>query len=480
MKPVASVSQIRLAEEYIFVSQPNVDLMRLAAGVVAATALEMLSGRGQVLVIAGPGNNGGDGLFAACDLAARGCPVLLCLPTGSSHVAGLASATEAGCRVLDVAAALTVLDEVDLVIDAVLGIGGRPGLPQDVDLLAQACRDLAVPVLSVDIPSGLDADSHLTSRCFTANTTVTFGALKLCHVAQPAATHCGRVLVADIGLALPDTDVYQVEEADLARMWPVPGPESDKYSRGVVGIDTGSASYPGAAILGCLGALHAGAGMIRHRPPWPMEAVASALIHRAPSVVQAEGRVNSWLVGSGWGEDNNDGARLTRRFSDGVPMVVDADALPLLSDPRSGQLSVALSSGLPANSLLTPHAGELAKMLSVERADVVSAPIAAAREVAQRTGATVLLKGATQYVVAPEGPVLVAFPGPAWTAQAGSGDVLAGVCATLLAAGLPAREAAVLGASLQALTALRFPGPVPPDVLAGHFAEVIAELTGRL
>jgi NAD(P)H-hydrate repair Nnr-like enzyme with NAD(P)H-hydrate dehydratase domain len=187
-------------------------------------------------------------------------------------------------------------------------------------------------------------------------------------------------------------------------------------------------------------------------------------MHRTPSVVCAEGRVQAWVVGSGWGPGEDNAARLDRRLAEGLPTVVDADALAVL--PRR----------IPDGCLLTPHAGELAGMLGLERTEVESDPRGHALTAAQRYGATVLLKGSIQWVATPDGQISAALPGPAWTGQAGSGDTLAGVCGTLLAAGLPAREAALAGAGLQALTAARHPGPYSPDQLADLFPEVIGSL----
>lgn len=248
----------------------------------------------------------------------------------------------------------------------------------------------------------------------------------------------------------------RITKDDVARMWPVPDATSHKYTRGVVGLDTGSADYPGAALLGIAGALNSGAGMVRYVGEAPRELV----IGRFPSVVLADGRVQAMVIGSGWGEAEA-GARVAAALRREVPLVVDADALR------------ALPPALPDNSLLTPHAGELARLLGVERTEVEGDPVGHAVEGARRSGAVVLLKGGAQYVATPRGGVSRAVAGPAWTAQAGSGDVLAGVCGTLLAAGLEAERAAVLGASLQAMAAARFPGPHPPDRLAERFAEVL-------
>lgn len=463
MRPVITAEQMREAERPYL--EAGVDLMSVAAGAVAHEAGRILASRsrlGRIVVAAGPGNNGGDGLFAAAMLARRHSVAIFAI-SDKLHDAALAAALEAGCRRIDAVQAIAELENAALVIDAVLGLGARPGLSDELATFAEACAALRVPVVSVDLPSGLDPDSHAEHTCFAAHTTVTFAARKLCHVATPAAAACGRVVVADIGVELPETRTHVLGVDDLQAGYPFPDHLSDKYSRGVVGLDTGSATYPGAALLGCAGALHAGAGMVRYLGDADQVTVVAA----HPSLVTAEGRVQAMVVGSGWGGLDVAAARLRAAAELDVPLVIDADALPVLR-----------GIDLPANSLLTPHAGELARLLGVERAEVESDPIESARRAAAEFGATVLLKGATQYVVTNE-ETYIAYRGPSWTGQAGSGDVLAGICGTLLAAGLPAWKAGALGASLQALTAERYPGPYPPDVLISRAPAVIAELAAN-
>lgn len=458
MRSVATIEQMRTAEARAFAEQPDIDLMGTAAAAIVSVA-RVLVQRGPVVIAVGPGNNGGDGLFAAATLAADR-EVLIWLAMGAGHEAGLASAHEAGCREVDAVEAMEALDDATLVIDAVLGIGGRAGLPDDVATFAEAASALGVPVLAVDLPSGLDTDSGDAHPSFRATCTVTFAAPKPCHVMGEAAVRCGDLVVVDIGVDVGDTGLRVAEESDVARWWPVPGATSQKYSRGVVGLDSGSAHYPGAALLNCAGALHAGPGMVRYLGGASQDLVVSTF----PSVVAADGRVQAMVLGSGWGDLEDARQRLHTAVGRGVPLVLDADALSLLPVD------------LPEGSLLTPHAGELARMLGVARQDVEADPVGSARDAAQRFGATVLLKGATQYVATPAGRLTIAVGGPAWTAQAGSGDTLAGICGTLLAAGQEAEWAAILGASLQAMTARRHPGPYPPDVLASFFPAVIADI----
>lgn len=454
MIPVHSAQTIRDAEQLFFATHPGIDLMGRAAAGVALAAAELIGSGGRILVVVGPGNNGGDGLFAAAQLGGQGYQVQLWLAAGRCHEEGLAAALAAGAVVVDFDDAQGAVAAADLVIDAYTGIRGRPGLPQDVALVSHACRQHGVLVLAVDIPSGLDADAPELGECFRANRTVTFASLKLAHVAQPAAGACGGVEVVDIGLQLPEPGLLRLADADFSAWWPAPGPTDDKYSRGVLRLDTGSAAYPGAAVLGALGATHSGAGMVRYVGP-----ARDLVLQSCPSVVCHEGRVQAQAVGSGWG--GPDPTRLAKAVSIGVPTVFDAEAL------------IGLPESLPNNSLLTPHAGELARLLDVSRAEVEADPLGAATEAALRHQCAVLIKGATQYVAFPGSVPIVVPPGTAWLAQAGSGDVLAGVAGTLLAAGLPAQRAGALAAALQALASQADVGPTPPGRLAERFSSHI-------
>jgi hydroxyethylthiazole kinase-like uncharacterized protein yjeF len=390
---------------------------------------------------------------------------VIALPViGTPHAAGLAALRAAGGRVGE-----SDRGSFDLAVDGIFGIGGRPGLPDQIAALVARLEQAGVPMIAVDLPSGVNADTGaVPGAAVRADVTVSFGAAKPSELIEPAKGHCGRLVRVDLGFEVDHavTGLYQLDEDDLAAQWPYPGARSDKYARGVVGIDAGSSQYPGAGILAAHGAVYAGAGMVRFHGSEEARRVLTAAL---PNVVYAEGRVQARLYGSGWG-DRTDGAEvIARGLADGLPAVVDADGLRHLPDE-----------GLDPSWLLTPHAGELARLLGCERAEVEADPVGAAHRGADRTGGTVLLKGATQIVAQPgKRSVLIAVPGPAWTAQAGSGDVLGGMCATLLAAGVPAPQAGALAASLQAVTAASLPGPVPPHELARDAARMLGRLQSR-
>lgn len=465
------VHDIRRLEEAAIAADPRRDLMQTAAAALAAViADELTARRGRVygahlLILVGPGNNGGDALFAGARSARRGAAVTALIMIGKPHRAGLAALIAAGGRVQDGTADVD-LDAYDLAVDGIFGIGGRPGLPSPVAAVISRIDQIGLPVIAVDLPSGVDADTGaVAAAAVPAAVTVSFGAIKPSELIEPAKSHSGRIVRIDLGFEadLAVTELHQLEEADLAGWWPYPGARNDKYSRGVVGIDAGSTQYPGAGILATHGAVYAGAGMVRFHGSDEARRVLTAAL---PNVVYAEGRVQARLYGSGWG-DRPDGAEvIAAGLADGLPAVVDADGL--------GHLP---ASGLDPSWLLTPHAGELARLLGCDRSEVEADPVGAAHRGADRTGATVLLKGATQIVAQPgKRSVLIAVAGPAWTAQAGSGDVLAGICTTLLAAGIPAPRAGVLAASLQAVTAAALPGPVPPHELAREAARMLGRL----
>jgi hydroxyethylthiazole kinase-like uncharacterized protein yjeF len=468
------VDKIRRLEERAIAVEGVDALMQRAAAAVAASATDLLGSQSggrygrHVMIMVGAGNNGGDALFAGVRLARRGARVTAIRCLGAPHAAGLAALIAAGGRLVD-------LDDHDptlaceLVIDGILGIGGRPGLPDPVARLVQSVEARGIPTIAVDLPSGVAADTGAApGAAVRASRTVTFGERKPCHLLQPALSRCGDITVVDIGLGADHdetADLVGLDEDGLASAWPYPTERSDKYARGAVGVDTGSDQYPGAAVMSVYGAVYGGAGYVRFLGA---ERPAATISAQLPNVVFSPGRVQAYLFGSGWG-DRADGAEVLARVAEQeLPAVVDADGLRYLPKPA------------PASWLLTPHAGELARLLERERSWVEEDLVRAATTGAEQTGATVLVKGATQLVAAPKGgPVLVAVPGPAWTAQAGSGDVLGGVCAALLAAGVDAQRAGQLGASVQAIAAAEHPGVLAPQELARAIGQTLGRLEQR-
>jgi len=484
-----AVTDVRAVEAAAMAGLPEGELMARAAGALAEVVLARLTERSgrRVVALVGGGNNGGDALYAAAQLAEAGiATAAVCTAYGTVHPGGREAAELAGVVLTHTGEPgwRELLAEADLVVDGITGIGGRPGLSEEARGWVEAIPAEAY-VLAVDLPSGVDpAGLTGTADCVFADETVTFGAAKPCHLLPVTEAATGRLTVVDIGLDF--TGVRPVAEritaAELAARWPVPTAMSDKYSRGVVGVVAGSAAYPGAGVLCVLGALGAGPGMVRYLGP----AEVAALVHtHAPEAVTATGRVQAWVLGSGVDpDDTDDEAQLRwigRALESELPCVVDAGALALVA-PR------------PWPTLITPHAGELARLLTrlgsgpgevtggeITREDVLARPVEHARAAADVLGCVVLLKGATTLVVPPTAsgrPIRSQSDAPAWLATAGAGDVLAGILGTLVAAGVDLLDAASMGALVHGVAADRVNpgGPVRPLVLSRRLPAVIAGL----
>jgi len=349
----------------------------------------------------------------------------------------------------------------DLVLDGLLGIGGRGGLrePQaTLAALAEKARGSGTTVVAVDLPSGVDADTgEVTGAAVRADVTVTFGTWKMGLLIDPGAAHTGLAHLVDIGLTphLPAPAAAAYAAADVAALLPRPGRESDKYRRGVLGIVAGSDRFTGAAALAVGGALRGGAGMVRVvtapaaaavvRQHWP-EAVIT-VTGESGDDVETAGRVQAWLAGPGMGTDEPARSRLVAVLATDLPVLVDADGLTLVArEPE-------LVAGRRAATLLTPHAGELARLLRADPATVTARRAEHARAAAAAYGCCVLLKGSTTVIAGGEGPLLVNPTGTGWLATAGTGDVLAGLAGALLAQGLDVGEAAAAAAYLHGISA---------------------------
>jgi hydroxyethylthiazole kinase-like uncharacterized protein yjeF len=375
-----------------------------------------------------------------------------------AHRAGLEALLRAGGALCpDDDAAAGELARADLVLDGVVGIGGSPGLRPAAARLAALATSGPALVVAVDLPSGVAVDTGQTpAEHVCADATVTFGTRKVCHLVDPAAGACGEVSLVDIGLGplLPEPAVEALEAADVAALLPRPGREDDKYRRGVLGVAVGSPPYAGAAVLATAAALSAGTGMVRLSGAEEVTALVRA---RCPEAVLAQGQVQAWLAGPGL-LPQEAGPVVADVLAAGLPAVLDAGALEALPEPV----------GRPV--LLTPHAGELARLLHRERAEVEADRLASVTQAARRWQATVLLKGSTTLVAAPDGRVRANLTGTPWLATAGSGDVLAGVAAALLAGGLSPLDAGSVAAYVHGLAgrvaARRCGAPNAQDVLA--------------
>ncbi|WP_370249330.1 NAD(P)H-hydrate dehydratase [Nocardioides sp.] len=470
-----TVEQVRAAEAAVFATLPSGAedaLMLRAARGLAHAVIDLLGGAvgRRVLLLVGSGDNGGDALHAGAVLARRGAAVEAWLLGSAVHEGGLAALRAAGGRARPAGEDVPTLPELpatwraagaDVVLDAVVGIGGRPGLRPAAERALAAVEAYGTPIVAVDIPSGVDVDTGATpERHVRAALTVTFGTLKPCHLLDPAASACGAVHLVDLDLDLPPAAVEALQPHDVAALVPRPAPDAHKYTRGVVGVRAGSATYPGAGLLSVAGAACGLAGMVRHVG----DDTVRALVRAAHPEVVGDGRVQAWVVGSG--SDTDAAEALRACLEDDVPLVVDADAIA----------HADLVRGRPA--VLTPHAGELARLTGVEREQVEAEPLRHARAAAADLGVVVLLKGRRTLAAHPDGRVRVTTTGTPWLATAGAGDVLGGLIGALLAGGLDPFDAASVGSWLHgaAATAASSGGPI----VAGDVARALPGVLARL
>ncbi len=343
MQGVHTVAEVRAAEGRLFAVLPEGALMQRAAFALAtqcAGLLDRVYGA-RVVLLVGAGNNGGDALYAGSFLARRGARVTaLLLDRDRVHAGGVAALRRAGGRAAEADAA--ALTGADLVVDGVLGIGGRGGLRGAAVDLADAAADLLT--VAVDLPSGVEADTGaVPGAAVRADVTVTFGALKTGLVVGAGAELAGEVRLVDIGLGphLPTPRTRVLEGADVAALLPRPEASDDKYTRGVVGIAAGSTQYAGAGVLATGAAVHGGAGMVRYVGSAPEQ-----IRTRYPEVVvHADSRpkdvqVQAWVAGPGMGTDDSAMSLLAEVLRTELPVIVDADAITLVA---SHGVPVALS-----------------------------------------------------------------------------------------------------------------------------------------
>jgi ADP-dependent NAD(P)H-hydrate dehydratase / NAD(P)H-hydrate epimerase len=475
MRDAYQVTTVRAAERALMELVPDGALMQQAAAGLASVCAALLRAEpglvygARVAVLAGSGDNGGDALYAGARLARRGAAVTVIAAGPKAHPGGLSALRAAGGRVTG---ETDLIGHADLIIDGLLGIGGRGGLREPfagLAVQAEQARQAGATVVAVDLPSGIDADTGtVDGPAVKADVTVAFGTLKPGLLIDPGAGHAGTVELVDIGLGphLPEEpDATAPQGDDIRALLPRPGAESDKYRRGVLGLLAGSDRYTGAALLSVGGAVHGGAGMVRVvtadtpaalvRQAWPETVI--SVHHDDPDwdLPGSVGRVQAWVAGPGMGTGEGATARLTAIMRTDLPVLVDADGLTILSQHRDL---------LPRNAptLITPHAGELARLLGgdTDPASVEARRLEHARRAAAELGVTVLLKGSTTVIAAPDGgPVLVNPTGTPWLATAGSGDVLSGLAGALLAQGLPPAQAALAAAYLHGLAGRLAAGP---------------------
>jgi hydroxyethylthiazole kinase-like uncharacterized protein yjeF len=482
MRPAYDAAAIRAAEQPLLDSLPDGTLMQRAATALARRCAEVLSPvyGSRVVLLVGSGGNGGDAMYAGARLARRGARVDALLLTESPFAPALAELREAGGRASQVGDdAGAAIAGADLVVDGMVGIGAAGALREPMARIAAMLGESSATVVAVDVPSGVDASTGVVEgSAVRADVTVTFGAIKTGLLVDPGAEYAGLVERVEIGLDLPPSATTALDAADVAELVPAPSAESDKYRRGVVGIVAGSNEYPGAALLSVGGALMAGIGMVRfvgtygpahvvrlRRP----EAVVTEIREGDADAMLAAGRVQAWVVGPGLGTDASARALVEAALATEVPVLLDAGAITIVAnDP-------AMLAKRAGPTLLTPHSGELARLVSDDREAIEARRLESVRNAAHRLGATVLLKGSTTLVATPDGEVRINTAATPYLATAGSGDVLSGVCGALLAGGLGPLDAGSAGAFLHGLAGLIASGDVPGPITATEVVEAIPE-----
>jgi NAD(P)H-hydrate epimerase len=454
VKPVVTVAEMRAIDEDALATVAHDTLVDRAGTAVAAAALRLLGGGygRRVVVVAGKGSNGADGRVAAARLGRRGARV------------EILEAAEAPERIAREGG-------VDLVIDAAYGTGFRgtyraPSVPA------------GVPVLAVDIPSGVDGDTgEACGEPLRADVTVTFAALKPGLLQGDGPLLAGRVEVVDIGLDVDRARIWVVEDADVARLLPIRPRDSYKW-QSAVAVVAGSPGMSGAAELCAHAAYRAGAGMVRLGVPGADpalltagEAVATELSSDswAAAALEMVHRCHALVVGPGLGRAAATGAEVRTLVAEApVPVVVDADGLVALG---AGKEIAAVVRGPDAgphpHAVLTPHDGEFARLTGGPPG---TDRIAAARALAVEIGAVVLLKGPTTVVAEPGGTALLVTAGSPRLATAGTGDVLSGAIGAFVARGLPLFEAAGLAAHVHGRAAALGP---PEGLVAGDLADLL-------
>jgi hydroxyethylthiazole kinase-like uncharacterized protein yjeF len=438
---------------------PGIRLME-NAGRAVADAVSRRSSRTapEICIVAGPGNNGGDGFVAARILAERGYPVRLLLAGDRGKLKGDAAEAAARWHGSVEPASPERLKGAGIIVDALFGAGLDRPISGAARSLIEAVNAAAVPVVAVDLPSGINGSTGaVMGVAVEASQTVTFFRRKPGHLLHPGRLHCGRVEVADIGT--PDTVLAAIQPnifANCPALWaeqfPVPQPDAHKYARGHVVVVSGDHSHTGAARLTARGALRAGAGLVTIASPRDALAVNAAtnlaiMVRPVDDAAElaaylGDRRLNVVVLGPGGGVGPRMRDMVFAALGGDRAVVLDADALTSFADSRE-PLFRAIGARTSAATVLTPHEGEFARLFNkVVQVSEQSSKYDRAKSAAMASGATVLLKGADTVVASVNGRISITENAPPWLATAGSGDVLGGIVAALLAQGMGAFEAA--------------------------------------
>jgi hydroxyethylthiazole kinase-like uncharacterized protein yjeF len=478
-RAILTVAQMTAADRAaVEAGTPGSTLME-RAGTVVAEAIATRFSRRPVVVLCGPGNNGGDGYVVARRLAQERWPVRTA-STSRAALRGDAAGAAAEWTGEDGPLGSEVLQGAGLLVDALFGAGLSKPLDVKSRQVLQAAEAAKIPIVAVDLPSGLPGDRAAPLDYAPACAlTVTFHRRKPAHVLQPGRSLCGEVVTADIGLQDPaGLSLYENGPELWLDSFPWPSEASHKHSRGALIVVSGGMSHTGAARLAARGGLRIGAGLVTVLSPPDavlvnaahLEAVMLRAFANDGELAAAADGADAAIIGPAAGVGSATRANVLALAASPAALVVDADALTVFrEDPAS------LFQALDARDVLTPHPGEFERVFpgllgaSPER-------ISAARRASQQAGAVVLLKGPDTVIAAPDGRAAVNLNGSPWLATAGSGDVLAGFIGGLMAQGMPAFEAACAGAWAHAAAG----GAFGPGLIAEDLPEAVPEVLEHL
>jgi len=458
----------------------GIALMEQAGRAVADAAVACRCAGNRVVVVAGPGNNGGDGFVAARLLAGRGYSVTVLLLGDRARLKGdaaMAAEQWTGAATADP----ETLAGADIVIDALFGAGLDRPVEGAARALIERMNALGVPIIAVDLPSGINGTSGaLMGVAVNATQTVTFFRKKPGHLLLPGRQHCGGLSVADIGipvsvLAAIAPKTFENTPALWRRCFPMPVNAGHKYDRGHAVVVSGPAWSTGAARLAARGALRAGAGLVTIASPReaiPINAAASLAVMVRPvdgavelAAFLADRRLNALAIGPGVGVAETTCDLVLAGLSGARAVVLDADAMTSFAgEPKRLADAVLARSG--QSTILTPHEGEFLRYFgALDAKTKVGSKLDRARLAARLCGAVVVLKGADTVVASPDGRATINANAPPYLATAGAGDVLSGIAAGLLAQGMPAFEAAAAAVWLHGEAAVAFgPGLIAEDL----------------
>jgi hydroxyethylthiazole kinase-like uncharacterized protein yjeF len=470
---------------------PGFALMMSAGQAVAEAAMDLVED-GPIVVVAGRGNNGGDGFVAAAELAARGREVSVILLCGRDTLQGDAALAARGWKYPVLPFNPQAIGKPALIIDALFGAGLNRPVKGDPLEMIEAINANGAPVLAVDLPSGINGTTGaVMGAAINAAETVTFFRRKPAHLLMPGRKHCGRVRVADIGidarvLAEISPQTSENDPQSWQKSFPVPDIEGHKYARGHAVVLSGELASTGAARLAARGALRAGAGLVTLASPRDALAVNAAaltavMVRAVDNVIQFaelldDRRLNSVVIGPGAGIGSRTRDLVHTALSAKRALVLDADALTSFAEAPE-RLFEAIKASHDPQVVLTPHEGEFPRLFSDgSNKHPGRSKLERVRDAAERSGAVVLLKGPDTVVASPDGRASIASNAPPWLATAGAGDVLAGIIAGVLAQGAPAFEAACIGVWMHG-EAAREAGP---GLIAEDLPEVLPAVFRRL